>query len=73
MRRSIERAAEIADLLATHAPITMRATKEGLRRLRVDGAAADDRDLVVEAYMSEDFREGMDAFLGKRKPQWKGR
>jgi len=24
-------------------------------------------------YMSEDFREGMDAFLNKRTPQWKGR
>ena len=71
--RLIERATEIADLLATHAPITMRTTKEGLRRLRVDGAGADDRDLVVEAYMSEDFKEGMEAFLNKRKPQWKGR
>ncbi|RYY05321.1 MAG: enoyl-CoA hydratase, partial [Alphaproteobacteria bacterium] len=24
-------------------------------------------------YMSEDFQEGMDAFLNKRKPTWKGR
>lgn len=67
------RAEELAQTLAGHAPITMRATKEGLRRLRVDGAKADDRDLVVEAYMSDDFKEGMEAFLGKRKPDWKGR
>ena len=26
---------------------------------------------VVEAYTSADFREGIEAFLGKRKPQWK--
>ena len=51
----------------------MRATKEGLRRLRLDGAGAKDRDLIVEAYGSEDFREGMEAFLAKRKPRWKGR
>ena len=69
----IARAAELAELLAGHAPITMRATKEGLRRLRIDGAKADDRDLIVEAYMSEDFREGMDAFLNKRAPNWKGK
>ena len=67
------RAQELADTLASHAPITMRATKEGLRRLRIDGARADDRDLIVEAYMSEDFKEGMEAFLAKRKPDWKGK
>jgi len=67
------RAQELADTLASHAPITMRATKEALRRLRLDGARADDRDLIVAAYMSEDFREGREAFLSKRKPDWKGK
>ncbi|MGE0847230.1 MAG: enoyl-CoA hydratase [Flavobacteriaceae bacterium] len=68
-----ERAGELAATLATHAPITMQATKEAMRRLRVEGAGADDHDLIVKAYMSEDFKEGMEAFLGKRKPVWKGR
>ncbi|EAS49264.1 enoyl-CoA hydratase/isomerase family protein [Aurantimonas manganoxydans SI85-9A1] len=68
----IARTEELAALLATHAPLTLSTTKEALRRLRVQGAETDDRDLVVQAYMSEDFKEGMEAFLGKRKPEWKG-
>ena len=69
----IERVDALTEQLAGHAPITMRTIKEGLRRLRVEGAEAEDKDLIVEAYMSEDFREGMEAFLGKRKPEWKGK
>jgi len=69
----IARAGELAETLASHAPITLMTTKEALRRLRMDGPRADDADLVVKAYMSGDFREGMEAFLAKRKPQWKGK
>jgi 1,4-dihydroxy-2-naphthoyl-CoA synthase len=32
----------------------------------------EDRDLILMCYMSGDFREGMDAFLNKRTPNWKG-
>jgi len=69
----LARAGALAGQLAGHAPITMRVTKEGLRRLRDDGARADDRDLVEAAYMSDDFREGMEAFLGERRPVCRGR
>ena len=37
-----------------------------------DGSLSPQQDLILRAYMSEDFREGMDAFLNKRTPQWKG-
>ena len=69
----LARAEALAGLLAGHAPITLRTTKEGLRRLRTQGPAADGADLIVEAYTSADFKEGIEAFLGKRKPEWTGR
>ncbi len=67
------RARELADLMAGFAPLTLRATKEGLRRLRAKQADLDDHDLVTLCYTSDDFKEGLEAFLGKRKPDWKGR
>ncbi|MEM7498331.1 MAG: enoyl-CoA hydratase/isomerase family protein [Pseudomonadota bacterium] len=67
------RAQALARHLAGMAPLTLRATKEGLRRAFAGGPGADDADLVALAYMSEDFKEGMDAFLSKRPPEWKGR
>ena len=67
------RAAALAETLKTHAPITMRVTKEALRRLRNSGAVPEDRDLIEAAYTSADFREGMSAFLEKRRPNWKNR
>jgi enoyl-CoA hydratase/carnithine racemase len=69
----IARADELARTVASHAPLTLRATKEALRRLRVDGPGAEDGDLVEMCYMSADFREGMEAFLSKRSPDWTGR
>lgn len=69
----LERAYELARLVAGHAPLTLRATKEALRRLRLRQTPDRDEDLITMCYTSEDFREGMEAFLAKRRPHWKGR
>jgi enoyl-CoA hydratase/carnithine racemase len=66
------RAGEMARLVANHAPITLEVTKEAVRRIRRTLTRDEGEDLILRAYMSEDFREGMDAFLNKRPPQWKG-
>jgi enoyl-CoA hydratase/carnithine racemase len=54
------RVAELCDLLASHAAMTMWATKEALRRLR---PVPDGDDLVREVYGSAEFRERVEAFL----------
>jgi enoyl-CoA hydratase len=66
------RLARLCDQLASHAPLTMRASKIALRRLR-EHVLPPDADLVSMCYGSEDFREGVGAFLGKRAPRWRGR
>ena len=66
------RADELARTVANHAPLTLRATKEALRRLQPRLTREQGEDLILMCYMSQDFREGMDAFLNKRSPQWKG-
>lgn len=68
----LARAHELAELMQSHAPLTLAASKEGLRRLREHAANVAGDDLIVQCYTSEDFREGMAAFLGKRKPDWRG-
>ena len=67
------RAHELAAKVAAHAPLTLRATKEALRRIGAAQALPDDSDLVGMCYGSEDFREGVASFLGKRQPKWTGR
>ena len=66
------RAEEVARTVANHAPITLQVTKEALRRLQARLGDDDIDDLIRLAYGSNDFREGMAAFLGKRAPKWTG-
>jgi enoyl-CoA hydratase len=64
----------LAAEIAANAPLTIRATKEMIRRIltRRRLAAGEDADMVELCYTSADFREGVTAFLAKRKPSWSG-
>jgi enoyl-CoA hydratase len=64
---------ELADRMADHAPLTMAAVKEATRRYIAGVAPKDLEDLILSCYLSQDFQEGVRAFLDKRKPDWQGR
>jgi enoyl-CoA hydratase len=66
------RAEELARTIASRAPLTLRATKEALRRIKEKMTPEEDNNMILSCYMSHDFKEGMDAFLNKRTPKWTG-
>jgi enoyl-CoA hydratase/carnithine racemase len=67
-----KRADEVARLVAGHAPLTLSATKQAVARLQKRLTGEEGEDLILMCYTSQDFREGLDAFLTKRAPQWRG-
>jgi len=67
-----KRSMEICHLLAKNAPLSLRASKENIRNawplLNWVG-----KDPAEDCDVSEDLKEGMRAFLGKRPPDFKGK
>jgi enoyl-CoA hydratase/carnithine racemase len=66
----------LAEAITNNAPLTVAACKAAIREA---GRAPDRRDLdrvakMVEAcFLSDDYREGQQAFVEKRRPHFTGR
>jgi enoyl-CoA hydratase/carnithine racemase len=65
------KAAELCKRLLNNAPVTMRVSKEGIRRVVNDSHPLGE-DLIRECYGSRDFKIGVNAFLEKKRPAWTG-
>ena len=72
----LERALEIARRIARWSPVALRLAKRALRQAfehpLADGLLLE-KDLFMEAFASEDGREGVRAFIEKRRPEFRGR
>jgi len=71
-----EKTLELAQKIAARSPLTLRVAKEAMRaseRMSIEDGILYERDLFCLCFSSEDKAEGVDAFLNKRKAEWKGR
>ncbi len=64
---------DVAASICQLAPLTLQATKEGIRRIVERHRGPDGTDLIVRCYTSEDFQGAVRAFIDKRPPVWRGR
>lgn len=65
------RIGQLCERLTGNAPITMRVTKEAIRRLLRAGMP-DGADLIRQCYGSRDFHIGVESFMAKQEPKWTG-
>jgi len=65
-------ARQLADRVAAHAPLTIWATKELLRRTHARAGAVPDDDVVGRVYGSSDFASAVVAFGRREAPRWSG-
>jgi enoyl-CoA hydratase / 3-hydroxyacyl-CoA dehydrogenase len=69
----LDTALAFARRLAQQAPLAVREVKANAGRSDLDEGLRAEAEGFGRVFFSEDGREGISAFLGKRKPVWKGR
>ncbi|MBT5008019.1 MAG: enoyl-CoA hydratase [Halieaceae bacterium] len=71
---ALERAMALAEQVGQQSPISVAACKRLIHSasdITISKGLADERSEFVDLFSTEDQREGVNAFLEKRKPQWK--
>jgi enoyl-CoA hydratase len=74
--RTVVRAVEIASVIASRAPLSVQLAKRAALaayQLPLKEGLDFERGMVVEAFKTEDRAEGMNAFLQKRAPHYRGK
>jgi enoyl-CoA hydratase len=72
----LDEAKRVAEEIASKAPIATRLAKEGVDRAYegpLQLGLEYERRLLYLSFASEDTKEGLNAFLEKRKPEFRGR
>jgi enoyl-CoA hydratase len=76
VERYLDEALALAAEVAARAPVAVRHAKQAVNAAYESTLAeglADERRLFYLLFATEDQKEGMKAFLEKRKPEWKGK
>jgi enoyl-CoA hydratase len=72
----VEEAKNLAKLIASKPPVAVRLAKEAVLKsfdTTIEGGLEFERKNFYMLFASEDQKEGMKAFVEKRKPEWKGK
>lgn len=72
----VEEAKNLAKVIASKPPVAVRLAKEAVLKsfdTTIEGGLEFERKNFYMLFASEDQKEGMKAFVEKRKPEWKGR
>ena len=72
----LDEALKLAEEIASRAPLAIRAAKKMINQsyeLTLSDGLAEEKQVFYNLFASEDQKEGMQAFIEKRKPDWKGK